>query len=147
VAVVRRNRFIETMWRVHRGVFKATRGRLGTRIGKLPVLALTVKGRRSGAPRTVMLMYMEHEGTPVVFGSNAGEPRPPAWWLNLQQDPRATVQTKAGTWAARAREAEGAERERLWTAIGEITGDYAEYERRAGRRLPVVLLERAESPS
>jgi len=142
MAAVRRNRATELMWRAHARLFTLSRGRIGARVLGMPTLQLTTVGRRSGEPRETMLMYLDDDGTPVVFASNAGEPKPPAWWLNLQASPAATVMTRDGERAVRAREADGAERERLWRAVLELNRDYATYEERAGgRRIPVVVLE------
>lgn len=143
MAVVRRNRVTEALWAAHVWLFERSGGRLGTRIGGMPVLRLTTRGRRSGRPRSVTLMYLDVEGTPLVVGSNAGEPRDPAWLLNLRADPNAEVMTRAGTRPVRARELDGPERERLWERLLEVNSDYSVYERRAGgRTIPLVLLER-----
>jgi deazaflavin-dependent oxidoreductase (nitroreductase family) len=77
----------------------------------------------------------------VVYASNAGEPRHPAWWLNLQAEPHATVQRGNEVVPVIAREAEGAERAELWDAVVRAHAGYAEYERRTSRRIPVVVLE------
>ena len=142
MAAVRRNRATELMWRAHARLFTLSRGRIGAKVLGMPTLQLTTVGRRSGEQRQTMLMYLDDDGTPVVFASNAGEPKPPAWWLNLQASPAATVMTRDGERAVRAREADGAERERLWRAVLELNRDYATYQERTGeRRIPVVLLE------
>ena len=78
----------------------------------------------------------------IVTASYAGEDRHPAWWLNLQADPRAEVQIGTDRYAVTAREVGGAERDRLWARIVGTDASYAEYERRTSRRIPVVALER-----
>src|SRR5262245_36143213 len=110
---VRRTRAMELFWKLHRRVYQATGGRLGGRMMGMPVLLLTTTGRRSGERRTNALMYLPEGETCVVIGSNAGEPQHPAWWLNLQADPRATVQRGRQEIAVVAREARGEERARL----------------------------------
>src|SRR5262245_52150920 len=94
---VRRTRLVELGWKLHRALYRWSGGRIGGRIGKLPVLLLTTTGRRSGAPRTVALAYLADGGRFVVIGSNAGEDRDPSWWVNLRANPRATVQVRATT--------------------------------------------------
>jgi deazaflavin-dependent oxidoreductase (nitroreductase family) len=140
---VTRNRAIELFWRIHPAIYRFTGGRLLGRIGGVPVLLLTTRGRKSGAPRKKPLLYLAHGDAFVVAASFAGEPRHPAWWLNLLADPRAEVQVGSRVIAVRAREAEGDERTRLWRAIVAQDASFAEYERRTTRRIPVVVLEPA----
>jgi deazaflavin-dependent oxidoreductase (nitroreductase family) len=106
----------------------------------MPVLLLTTRGRRSGRPRTIALAYLPHEDTFVVIASNGGAPRHPGWYQNLRANPKAQVQIARRVVSVTAREAEGAERERLWMrAVGAYRG-YAAYQRRTHRRIPVVVL-------
>ena len=77
----------------------------------------------------------------VVVASYAGEPRDPEWWRNLKAHPAAEVMVDGRSLEVRAREADGARRELLWSRIVEADPAYAEYQRRTERRLPVVLLE------
>ena len=107
----------------------------------MPVLMLTTKGRKSGEPRSNVLTYVPKGRASVVYASNAGEPRHPAWWLNLLADPHATVQRGQEVIRVVAREAEGAERAALWDEVVRAYAAYAEYERRTTRRIPVVVLE------
>jgi deazaflavin-dependent oxidoreductase (nitroreductase family) len=138
---VTRNKAVQLFWRIHPVIYRLTGGRMLGRIAGVPVLLLTTRGRRSGAPRTKPLLYLADGDAYVVAASFAGEPRHPAWWLNLRADPAAVVQVGRRTVPVRAREAEGAERERLWRAIVEQEASFAEYERRTTRRIPVVVLE------
>ena len=139
---VRRTPFMELFWRVHRAVFRASGGRIGARVGPLPVLLLSVRGRKSGVERDVLLNHMRDGGRYVVFASHAGEEREPPWWLNLRDAGQGEVVTGGERFGVRAREAEGAERERLWSEAKRRDGAFAEYERRVSRRIAVVVLER-----
>ncbi|RMD85186.1 MAG: nitroreductase family deazaflavin-dependent oxidoreductase [Candidatus Dadabacteria bacterium] len=141
---LKRNKAVELFWRLHRWVYRATRGKVGGRLIGLPVLLLTTKGRKSGQPRTVALTYLEDAGRYVVIASYLGEPRHPSWYLNLRANPEATVQVGSHTVRVRARDAEGEERERLWRRAVEAMPDYQTYQQRTSRRIPVVLLEPAE---
>jgi deazaflavin-dependent oxidoreductase (nitroreductase family) len=132
---------MELVWKMHRRIYRATGGRLGGSISGMRVLVLTTTGRKSGQERATPLMHFEDDGRYVVIASNAGEPRDPAWWLNLKANPEAQIQIGRDERRVRAGEADGAERERLWKRLIEINDDYAVYEERAGRRIPVVLLE------
>jgi deazaflavin-dependent oxidoreductase (nitroreductase family) len=138
---VTRNKAVELFWRIHPAIYRLTGGRLLGRIGGVPVLLLTTRGRKSGQPRTRPLLYLAQGDAYVVAASFAGEPRHPAWWLNLLADPKAQVQLGGRVLDVRAREAEGAERELLWRAIVAQDASFAEYERRTTRRIPVVVLE------
>ena len=89
---VRRTTLVEIIWKLHRYVYRASGGRVGGAIGGTPVLLLITTSRRSGQPRPVTLTYFEDGDRLVVIGSNAGEDRHPAWWLNLKEHPDATVQ-------------------------------------------------------
>jgi deazaflavin-dependent oxidoreductase (nitroreductase family) len=80
----------------------------------------------------------------IVIASYGGLDRSPAWWLNLRRDPRATLQHGSSIRSVVAREAIGAERERLWAEVTAIAPGYLAYERRTTRRIPVVLLQPAQ---
>jgi deazaflavin-dependent oxidoreductase (nitroreductase family) len=77
----------------------------------------------------------------VVFASNNGQDRPPAWWLNLRSDPAGEVRTGRRVSRVRARAAEGAEREALWPRMIALNSRWGEYPKRTNREIPVVLLE------
>ena len=140
---VRRNPLIEFLWSLHRWVYQASRGHLGSTVpGQLPVLLLTTTGRKTGLARTHPLGYLTVDRGYVVIGSNAGEPRHPAWYHNLRARPEAIVQVGPKRFRVTSREAEGTERERLWARVIERDGAYAEYQRRTPRRIPLMVLER-----
>ena len=142
---VRRTRTMELLWRLHGWLFRVSGGRLGSKMTGFPVLLLTTTGRKSGAPRTTPLMYMPVGEACAVIASNAGEPGHPAWWLNLQANSRARVQRGARTIPVMAREADGEERTRLWSAWVAKDPSYEVYARRTSRKIPVVVLEPASS--
>lgn len=139
---VRRTPFMERFWRVHLAVFRASGGRIASRVGPLPVLLLSVRGRKSGTQRDVLLNHLRDGSRYVVFASHAGEEREPPWWLNLRDAGEAEVLLAGERFTVRAREAEGSERERLWSEAKRRDGAFAEYERRVSRRIAVVVLER-----
>lgn len=110
--------------------------------GVLPTLLLTTTGRKSGEPRDVPLIYGESDGSYVVVASRGGTPAHPVWFLNLEAHPECELQVGAKHVRARARVAEGAERERLWRRMAEIYPPYDAYQENAGARtIPVVVLE------
>lgn len=138
---VRRTPLVELGWRVHRSIYRITGGRVGARVGPLPVLLLTVRGRRSGEARTVALNYLQDGDRHVVLASHAGEDRDPPWWLNLRAAGAGDIQIGSRRMHMRAREADGDERERLWSEAKRRDPAYATYESRTSRRIPVVVLE------
>lgn len=142
MTAVRRTPLTVLMWKIHRAVFGLSGGRIGAQVGALPVLNLSVRGRRSGLSRDVLLNYIRDGDRHVIFASHAGEEREPPWWLNLREAGEAEMMVAGDRSRVRAREAQGAERERLWSEVKRIDDAYAEYERRAKRRIAVVVLER-----
>jgi F420H(2)-dependent quinone reductase len=126
---------------LHRVVYSASGGRIGLRIWGLEIVLLTTTGRRSGRPRTVPLCSLRDGEAFVVIASYGGLDRSPSWWLNLRQEPRATVRLGRTTREVVAREATDDERERLWAQVTERAPGYLDYQRRTTRRIPVVLLE------
>ena len=127
----------------HLAVYRATRGRIGGRMGGMRVLLLTTTGRKSGQPRTVPLVYFEDGDRLVIIGSKGGDPSDPLWWANLQKTPQASVQIGPKLQRVRARLASGEERARLWPRIKRENSAYAGYEKKTSREIPVVLLERS----
>ena len=111
--------------------------------GMIATLLLSTTGRKSGQTLTLPLIYGESDGAYVVIASKGGAPAHPAWYLNLAAQPNVGVQVKADRFDARARVAEGEERERLWKLMAEIYAPYDKYAELAGDRvIPVVVLER-----
>ena len=110
--------------------------------GVLPTLLLTTTGRKSGKPRALPLIYGEHDGSYVVIASKGGMPTHPVWYLNLEANPECDLMVGAKALRARARAAEGEERERLWKQMAEIYPPYDAYQKTAGDRvIPVVVLD------
>jgi len=107
-----------------------------------PILLLTVTGRKSGKEYTTPLIFGEDGGSYVLVASQGGTPEHPDWYLNLEADPEVGVQVKADRFRARARTAEGEERERLWRSMNEIWPHYDEYQTKTARQIPVVVLDR-----
>jgi len=130
---------------VHRGMVRISGGRLGWRVGGMPVLELTTTGRKTGQPRTVMLTAPVRVGDAlVVVASRGGDDHHPAWFLNLQQDPNVQVSVSGQpAKSMRARVATGQERDELWRRIVADHKNYAGYQTKTRRVIPLVLLEPA----
>lgn len=138
--------FLSLMSGVHTALYRATKGRLGGSMSKVPILLLTTKGRKTGKVRTTPLMYGREGDDLVVVASVGGAPENPAWFHNLKGH-KAQVQIGEEQWKVKAREVEGEERERLWQLMVGLWPSYAEYQKKTSRRIPVLVLERVSSPS
>ena len=107
-----------------------------------PTLLLLTVGRRSGAERTLPLIYGDHDGAYVVIGSKGGAPAHPMWYRNLVANPEVWVQVGDRRTAATARTAGGDERAALWKQLAAIYPPYDEYQERATpREIPVVVID------
>jgi deazaflavin-dependent oxidoreductase (nitroreductase family) len=106
------------------------------------ILLLTTTGRVTGNETTAPLIFGMDGDNPVIVASQGGAPDHPGWYKNLRNRPEVGVQIKGETFRARARDAEGDERERLWRMMNGIWRHYDEYQQKTDRRIPVVVLER-----
>jgi len=113
---------------------------LGGRLAGGPVLLLTTTGRKSGMERTTPLLYLYQDGALVVVASNGGTAAHPAWWLNLQANPVATVEIGSRMVRVRAEKASPEEKEWLWPKLVTMYGGYENYQRRTERDIPVIVL-------
>ena len=136
---------LKTMNATHRALLKLSGGRVGWQAGKMPVIELTTTGRKSGQPRTVMLTSPLQEGTSiVVVASRGGDDQHPAWFLNLRDNPDVEVSVKGEPKRRmRARVANPEERARLWPRVTADHKNYAGYQTKTEREIPLVLLEPA----
>ena len=126
---------------LHRVLYSASGGRVGTRIWGLEIVLLTTTGRKSGRTRTVPLCSLRDGESFVVIASYGGLDRSPSWWLNLRARATSIHQTRPDHTRRRRAEATDAERERLWAQVTARAPGYLDYQRRTDRRIPVVLLE------
>ena len=133
--------------RVHRMVLGLSGGRVGGKLSGMPVLELTTTGRRSGLPRTTVLTSPYQEGSTVVLvASRGGDDRDPAWFLNLRDHPEVTVSMQGQPpQSMRAEVAGQGERARLWPLLTAAHSNYAGYQKKTTRQIPVVLLRPVES--
>jgi F420H(2)-dependent quinone reductase len=131
-------------WAFHKRLFAITGGRIGAQrasAGRMGTLFLVTTGRRSGERRRNAVFYLDDDPRFVVVASNAGSAHDPGWVLNLQAHPDAFVQLGPQTLPVHARRASAEERARLWPRLVERNPAFADYERSAGREIPVVVLE------
>ncbi len=126
----------------HMRRYLETNGEDGHLWNGVPTLLLTTKGRRSGAPLMLPLIYGTDGRRFFIVASRGGAPTHPAWYLNLSANPEVQVQVRAEKFAARARTASEAEKPALWDLMSKIWPAYNEYQSKTKRQIPVVILER-----
>jgi F420H(2)-dependent quinone reductase len=141
---------IRTVWVLHRAMLRISRGRLGLRkaaADQAGYLQLATIGRRSGKERRAIVAYAEDGPNLVTIAMNGWGEAAPAWWLNLEAHPDATVNLPHESLAVRARVADRDERSRLWAQlIGGPWGDIDGYAAKRSRETPVVILEPRSHP-
>ena len=123
-------------------LYRRSKGRIGGKAKGRPVFLLTVPGRRSGQPHTVMVTYFEHKGTYVVAASAGGMKNDPQWIKNLAATSTAHVQLGAQEMEVKVRVTEGEERVELWRDV--VTAQapfFAGYQEKTGRTIPVAVLD------
>jgi F420H(2)-dependent quinone reductase len=121
--------------------YEGSDGTEGGDLGGRPVVILTMRGATSGAIRKTPIMRVIDGDAYVAIASYAGNPRNPAWYRNLVAHPDAEIRDGARRIRVRARETHGDEKARLWTIADAGNPAYADYRARAGRDIPVLLLE------
>ena len=128
----------------HTAVYRRTGGWIGHTLPGLPtMLLLDHTGARSGIERTSPLLYIADGDDLVIVASKGGFPKAPAWFHNLKANPETTVQVGAERRRVRARVATADERARLWPLAVASYSSYADYQRKAPREIPMVILERS----
>jgi deazaflavin-dependent oxidoreductase (nitroreductase family) len=120
--------------------FHTNEGRVGGMFEGMPLLLLHHTGAKSGKSRVNPLAYQSDGGRYVVFASKAGAPTNPDWYHNLKAHPNITIEVGADTIDVVAGEASGEERERLYRTQAERVPQFADYEEKAGRVIPVMVL-------
>jgi len=124
----------------HTGLYRATGGKLGGRMGKNPILLLNTVGRKSGKKRVTPLFYVVDGGDYVIIASQGGAPTHPAWYLNLMANPDTTVEVGDREVRVKAEEADAAEKTRLWQKMVEIYPAYDDYQKKTEREIPLLVL-------
>ena len=125
----------------HRALYRITGGVIGRRLVANDMLLLTTRGRATGNEHTVPLLYLRDGECLVVVASYGGRDRHPEWYLNLVTEPSVTAQIGRKRKSFRARTAGDDERERWWPRVVAAYSDYAVYQGRTDRQIPLVMLE------
>ena len=129
-------------YKLHRWMYEASDGRIGATSPQGPMLLLSTVGRRTGQPRTTPLLFLRDGEDFVVVASNGGRPQPPAWYLNLQAEPKATVRDGRRRVGVVAEAPGPDEQEELWRRLHEFYAGWSHYQTLTDRELPVVRLRR-----
>ena len=122
-------------------LYEATNGVKGGTLNGKPVIVLTFKGAKSGKIRKTPLMRIEHAGTYAVVASNAGAPTHPFWYHNIVANPLLELQDGAVKRDMRVREVFGKEKDEWWKRADAAYSEFPAYRARAGREIPVLVLE------
>ena len=135
--------FIRSFWALQRAAYSVTGGRFGLRTATADhqgMMRLRTVGRRSGEERTAILSYFEDGPDLVTMAMNGWADAEPAWWLNLQAQPDATVDLPGGSRAVHVHAAGKDERPRLWARWGVLDKDLDTFAARRSRETAVVIL-------
>ncbi|HEX3005894.1 MAG TPA: nitroreductase family deazaflavin-dependent oxidoreductase [Angustibacter sp.] len=121
--------------------FERSGGTEANTLQGVPIIVLTSRGAKSGLLRKTPLMRVEHEGSYAVVASKGGAPQHPVWYHNLVADPHVELQDGGDRRDYLARELEGDERAQWWERAVQVWPDYAEYQQKTDRLIPVFVLE------
>ena len=135
-----RLKLLNVMTRAQVAAYRRTGGRMGGTHKKAPVLLLDHVGRKSGQARTSPVLYRRDGDDLVIVASRGGSDATPAWWLNLKASPDTTVTVGAERRRVHARQASDEEKARLWPELVKMFPDYAVYQSRTSREIPVIIL-------
>jgi F420H(2)-dependent quinone reductase len=123
--------------------YETSGGTRGTTLRGVPVVVITSRGSQSGKLRKNPVMRVEHDGVYAAVASKGGAPAHPAWYRNLVENPLVEVQDEGSRGDYTARELSGEERDAWWERAVAVWPDYAEYQTKTEREIPVFLLEPA----
>jgi deazaflavin-dependent oxidoreductase (nitroreductase family) len=123
--------------------YETSGGTRGTTLRGVPVVVITSRGSQSGKLRKNPVMRVEHDGVYAAVASKGGAPVHPAWYRNLVENPLVEVQDEGHRGDYTARELSGEERDAWWERAVAVWPDYAEYQTKTEREIPVFLLEPA----
>jgi F420H(2)-dependent quinone reductase len=122
-------------------LYESSGGTEGTTLRNLPVVVLTTKGVKSGKIRKSPVMRVEHDGTYAAVASLGGAPKHPVWYFNVIADPHVELQDGPVRQDMTAREVTGEEKALWWERAVAAYPDYADYQRKTDRQIPVFVLE------
>jgi deazaflavin-dependent oxidoreductase (nitroreductase family) len=122
----------------------ASGGAEGTELQGKPVILLTTVGAKTGKLRKTPLMRVEYDGQYAIVASLGGSPKNPVWYYNVKENPRVELQDGSVTGDYEAREVFGGEKAIWWQRAVEVWPDYANYQTKTERQIPVFVLTRVQ---
>ena len=125
---------------LHVSLYRLTNGAVGGSMGGHAILILTTTGRKSGKKRATPVQYTIDGDRFIIIASNGGAPKHPTWLFNLRANPQAQIQIGAKTITVNASEASRDERPRLWSQVTSAHQNFAGYQKRTTREIPVIIL-------
>jgi deazaflavin-dependent oxidoreductase (nitroreductase family) len=125
-------------------LYNVSGGRIGGKMGQVPVLLLTTVGRKSGKQRTLPLVYIMDGPAYVITASAGGADKNPGWFFNIRSNPQATIQVKDKHINVTAEVAEPEKKSELWSRLVEVAPNFAGYQKRTSREIPMVILHPVE---
>jgi F420H(2)-dependent quinone reductase len=126
--------------KVHVSFYRLTGGAIGGKLAGRPMLLLTTLGRKSGLERITPILYFSDGNRYILIASNGGAPKHPQWFLNLLAQPEAKAQIKQDILNVIATQADPEERQRLWSLVTAKYQNFADYQKKTTREIPVVIL-------
>ena len=126
----------------HVALYRRSAGKRGAKLGRLPVILLTTRGRKTGAERTVPVVPFRDGDQLYVVASMGGQPQHPAWYFNLEANPDVEVQVGADRYHARAEILPPERRALVWPKLTSAMPNFAQYQTKTSRVIPVVQLVR-----
>jgi len=125
-------------------LYNVSGGRIGGKMGKAPVLLLTTTGRKTGKQRTLPLIYIMDGSVYVITASAGGADKHPGWFFNIRSNPQATIQVKDKQIKVTAEIAGPEKKPELWARLVEVAPNFAGYQKRTSREIPMVILHTVE---
>ena len=122
------------------GLYRISGGKLGGTLGAFKVLLLTTTGRKTGHAYTTPIGYFERPDSYIIVASNSGLPQHPVWYLNLKSSPQVTIQVLDRVIPVTAEILSGEPRAQAWQQVITTAPQYASYEKKTTRQIPVILL-------
>jgi deazaflavin-dependent oxidoreductase (nitroreductase family) len=121
-------------------LYNVSGGRIGGKVGNLPVLLLTTTGRKTGKQRTLPVGYIMDGSAYVITASAGGADKHPGWFFNIRSNPQAAIQVKDKPIKVTAEIAGPEKKPELWTRLVEVAPNFAGYQKRTSREIPMVIL-------
>jgi len=133
---------IRVMSLLNTWIYRVSGGRLGARwMYGAPILLLTTVGKKSGQQRTTPLLYLDDGARVVVVGSQGGMAKDPLWVKNIEANPEVEIEIGSSKRRMHAHRGSGEEKARYWPALCKMYPDYADYQARTTRDIPILVLD------